>query len=553
MAEYKVLARKWRPQKFGDILGQEHIAFTLQNALKQNKIYHSYLFAGPRGIGKTTTARILAKAINCEKDTKGEPCNNCSSCLEIIENRSLDVLEIDGASNRGIEQIRELRQNIKFGTAKSKFKIYIIDEVHMLTNEAFNALLKTLEEPPAHVKFIFATTEPHQIPMTILSRCQRFDFKRISVELIEKKLKTIAEEENIKIDADSLFLIAKFSQGSLRDAESILEQLSIFTNGEITIEKAKELLGLVDEEVFFDLANLLIEKNITKIWQLFNGLNHRGKDIPKLLKDFMHFLRDMLLIKEGVGTSDLIDIRPNYRGKLKELSKSFNEDQILTLIDSLSSISYKLKRSESMLMDLEIHMLGLIKQPGLQNSITSAPKSVQPFLTTPKKADEPKKEKEEKKVLTAEPHAEKHSSAVLKNQKDSIERPNERKEINFENLKTIWAEILKDIKNKSSTLSTLLANSKIAEVIGNIIKVELPITNNYFKATLEKSKKFIQSKISEKLGREINIEFIHHEKPESKPARPSASGGQATNGKEGIIEKTIKIFDAKVVKPSHKE
>lgn len=533
MSEYKVLARKWRPQKFSDILGQEHIATTLQNALKQNRIYHAYLFAGPRGTGKTTTARILAKAINCEKDTKEKPCNSCSSCLEITENRSLDVIEIDGASNNGVDQVRDLRQNTKFGTAKSKFKIYIIDEVHMLSTPAFNALLKTLEEPPPHVKFIFATTEPHQIPMTILSRCQRFDFKRISVDLIEKKLKTIAEEENIKIDADSLFLIAKFSQGSLRDAESILEQLSIFTNGEIVVDKAKELLGLVDEEVFFELTNLLIEKNITKIWQLINDLNHRGKDIPKLLKDFMHFLRDMLLIKEGVESSDLLDTRPNYRGKLKTLSKSFDQEEILSLIDSLSSISYKLKRSESQLMDLEIYMLGLIKELSVEKPIITTLKSDKPTSATQKKADEPKKE--EKKVFDTDPRAESHSSADLHPQVP-ITQANKKveKEINFENLRTIWTDILKDIKDKSSTLSTLLTNSTIMGVDNNIVKIELPVTNNYFKTTLEKSKKFIQNKISEKIECEVQVEFTHQAKQESK--------------KEGIIEKTIKIFDAKIVK-----
>lgn len=530
MAEYLVLARKWRPNKFGDIIGQEHIATTLQNALGQNRIYHSYLFAGPRGIGKTTTARILAKAINCEKETKQEPCNSCSSCLEITENRSLDVLEIDGASNRGIEQIRDLRQNIKFGTAKSKFKIYIIDEVHMLTNEAFNALLKTLEEPPPHVKFIFATTEPHQIPMTILSRCQRFDFKRISVELIEKKLKTIAEEENIKIDADSLFLIAKFSQGSLRDAESILEQLSTFTNGNIDIEKTKELLGLVDEEVFFELTELLIERNITKIWQLINDLNHRGKDIPKLLKDFMHFLRDMLLIKEGIESSDLIDIRPNYRGKLKELSQSFNEEQILSLIDSLSSISYKLKRSESLIMDLEIYMLGLIRELSAEKPTTTTPKNEKPISSAQKKPEEIKKEKPPE----TNPQDEKHSSAISHLTSPIAQTIKKaEKEINIEHLKTIWMEILKDIKNKSATLSTLLANSKITEIVNDIVRIELPITNNYFKTTLEKSKKFIQNKIREKIQHEIQIEFTHKAKQEDK--------------KDGIIEKTIKIFDAKIV------
>ncbi len=455
MTKYLVLARKWRPQKFDDILGQEHITVTLQNALKQNKISHSYLFTGPRGIGKTTTARILAKALNCEKNIKEEPCNNCSSCIEITEDKSLDVLEIDGASNRGIEEIRDLRQNIKFGTSKSKFKIYIIDEVHMLTPTAFNALLKTLEEPPSHVKFIFATTEPNQIPLTILSRCQRFDFKRIPVDLITKKLKNIAKEENIKVEEDSLFVIAKSVQGSLRDAESVLEQLSIFTGGEIIIDRVNELLGLVDEEIFFKLTNLLIERNVSGIWQLINELNYRGKDIPKLLKDFIHFLRNMLLVREGIDSPELIDIRPIYRENLKNTSEIFNEEQILSLIYLLSSISYKLKRSESPLMDLEIYMLGLIREADLPN----------------------------------QPHLSKNDEQVLS--EVSEERKEEKKGVSMNelisdqnDLKKLWSEILREIKEKSTSLATLLINSKIKELNNNTVSIELPITNGYFKTTL---------------------------------------------------------------------
>ena len=526
MSQYLVLARKWRPQKFSDILGQEHITITLQNALKQNKISHAYLFTGPRGIGKTTTARILAKAINCEQGIKEEPCNNCSSCTEINEDKSLDVIEIDGASNRKIEEIRDLRQNIKFGTAKSKFKIYIIDEVHALTGDAFNALLKTLEEPPPHVKFIFATTEASQIPLTILSRCQRFDFKRISVDLIAKKLKNIADEENIKVDEDSLFVISKFSQGSLRDAESILEQLSIFTDGKISIEKANELLGLVDEEVFFNLINLLIERNITKIWQLINELNYRGKDISKLLKDFIHFLRDMLLIQKGIESSELIDIRPIYREKLKEISKTFNEEQLLSLIDSLSSISYKLKRSESPLMDLEIYILGLLREMDL---------STQPLSVG--KREEGKKELSVNvgKTNSEEPikHKQKDDEPKVREPVKKFSSENEIPLPTAENLKNIWSEILKEIKEKSTTLSTLLVNSRIMGFDNDTVKIEVPVTNNYSKTTLDKSKKFIQSKISEKTHRDIMVEFIHTAKEVSK--------------KENIIKTAMKTFDAQIV------
>lgn len=498
MSEYLSLARKWRPQKFKDVLGQEHITVTFQNALKQNKISHSYLFTGPRGIGKTTTARILAKALNCEKEIKEEPCNSCSSCKEITEDRSLDVLEIDGASNRGIEQIRNLRQNIKFGTSKSRFKIYIIDEVHMLTNEAFNALLKTLEEPPAHVKFIFATTEPSQIPLTILSRCQRFDFKRIPVNLMSEKLKNIAKKENIKIEKDSLFIIAKSAQGSLRDAESMLEQLSIFTDGEITADKVNELLGLVDEEIFFNLISLLTERNTVEIWKLFNNLSYQGKDILKLLKDFIHFLRNLLIAKESDDSSELIDIRPNYRKKLEDTAKMFTHEQLLSLIDSLSSISYKLKRSESPLMDMEIHILGLLREITISNQ-PSSPKPQKDF-------------------------PEKVQKTPASNDKSA----------NLEDLRKIWPEILQEIKEKSVSLGTLLMNSKIKEFKNNIIRIELPITNGYFQTKIDQSKKFIQTKMSKKFGEGIKVEFIHLPKEQ--------------NNKGNIIDKAVKMFDAEIIK-----
>jgi len=248
---YISFARKYRPQTFDEIIGQEHTCRTLKNAIKSGRVSHAYLFTGSRGIGKTSTARILAKALNCQNPTNYNPCNRCQNCIEITEGRSLDVSEIDGASNRGIDQIRDLRENVKYPPANSRYRIFIIDEVHMLTKEAFNALLKTLEEPPPHVVFIFATTEPMKVPPTILSRCQRFDFHRIPVLKIVEQLKKIANSEKVNVSDDILLLIAKKADGSLRDAESLFDQVVAFSEESPKIDEVQKLLGIIDSSYFF--------------------------------------------------------------------------------------------------------------------------------------------------------------------------------------------------------------------------------------------------------------------------------------------------------------
>jgi len=261
---YTVIARKYRPRKFDDLIGQEPIALTLKNAITMKKLSHAYLFSGPRGVGKTSTARILAKSLNCEKGLTGEPCSKCKNCREIAEGISLDVLEIDGASNRGIDEIRDLKEKINYAPINSPYKIYIIDEVHMLTNEAFNALLKTLEEPPEHIIFMFATTAPHKIPLTVLSRCQRFDFRRITIEEISTMLAKICRAEKVEAEKEALFLIAKNSDGSMRDGQSALDQLIAYSEGKITAEKVRQMFGLATSEIYHTFLSHIHENDIQK-------------------------------------------------------------------------------------------------------------------------------------------------------------------------------------------------------------------------------------------------------------------------------------------------
>jgi len=265
---YLVLARKWRPQLFEEVVGQQHITQTLQNAISQKRVAHAFLFTGARGVGKTSTARILAKALNCEKGPQINPCDQCTNCQEVTHGNSMDVIEIDGASNRGIDEIRELKENVRYTPAKSRYKIYIIDEVHMLTKEAFNALLKTLEEPPPHIIFIFATTEPHKIPATILSRCQRYDFKRIPFREVIGSLKRIVEEEKIQISQRGLLSIAQESEGSLRDAQSLLDQVIAYAGKNIRDEDIAEVLGLIDRKILNDTIEAIANRDVERCMEV---------------------------------------------------------------------------------------------------------------------------------------------------------------------------------------------------------------------------------------------------------------------------------------------
>jgi DNA polymerase-3 subunit gamma/tau len=295
------LYRKWRPQSFDEIAGQSHVTQTLKNAIERGRLSHAYLFCGPRGTGKTTTARILAKAINCENGATTNPCNECESCRSIVDGNSIDVLELDAASNRKVDEIRDFLEKIPYSSTQGGKKVYIIDEVHMLTTESFNTLLKTLEEPPEHVVFILATTEPNKVLPTILSRCQRFDFRRISVADIETRLKTVAEAEGINIDSGALGLISAYVQGAMRDALGILEQLASYAKERITSSDVTALLGITDAEVLFKFVAMLIEGDLAGCLVFLDELISRGQDVRQFIQDLLGYLRDIYLVKSVDG------------------------------------------------------------------------------------------------------------------------------------------------------------------------------------------------------------------------------------------------------------
>ncbi|MDI6780356.1 MAG: DNA polymerase III subunit gamma/tau [Bacteroidota bacterium] len=357
---YLVTARKWRPTVFEDVIGQSHITTTLRNAIASNRLSHAYLFSGPRGVGKTTTARILAKAINCLNPKDFNPDNECEICKEITEGRNMDILEIDGASNRGIEEIRNLRESVKYVPSKNKYKVYVIDEVHMLTKEAFNALLKTLEEPPPHVIFIFATTENHKVPATILSRCQRFDFRRIGTDEIMRQLRLIADSDNISIDDDALLLIAKKGDGSMRDAQSTFDQIVSFCGKDISAQKIIEALNLVDQEIFFRTTDLIKTKDTKSGIALVEDIMNRGYDIKEFLSGLNEHFRNILIVLT-TGSTRLIEVGESYKKRYEEDANSFTENDLVRLIRITNETENSIKWSQQPQFKLEVAIIQMIK------------------------------------------------------------------------------------------------------------------------------------------------------------------------------------------------
>ena len=355
---YQVLARKWRPQLFQDVIGQEHITQTLMNAIKTGRLAHAYLFSGSRGIGKTSVARIFARAINCDQGEPGIPCNKCRSCTEITEGSSIDVQEIDGASNRGIDEIRDLRESIKYMPSSSRYRIYIIDEVHMLTLPAFNALLKTLEEPPAHVKFIFATTESHKVPATILSRCQRFDFKRISLSQIISHLQRIAEDEGIEIGPSGLAIMAREAEGSMRDAESLMDQVISFSGQKVEEKNITDILGIIDRDIMFESSAAILEGAADRCLEVVEKIYNYGYDIKEFYRALMEQFRN-LLISLIAPQKHLLDISESDREETMRLAEMAGEEKLHLLLNFLISREEDLRFTSNPRLILETTMIKL--------------------------------------------------------------------------------------------------------------------------------------------------------------------------------------------------
>jgi len=365
---YTALYRKWRPLDFNDVKGQDHIVTTLKNQIKSDRIGHAYLFCGTRGTGKTTIAKILAKAVNCERPIDGSPCCECETCKSIAAGTSMNVIEIDAASNNGVDNIREIRDEVQYSPTSGKYKVYIIDEVHMLSIGAFNALLKTLEEPPAYVIFILATTEAHKIPITILSRCQRYDFKRITIDTITQRLSELMIAEKVNVEEKALRYIAKAADGSLRDALSLLDQCIAFYMGkDLKYDNVLEVLGAVDTEVFSKLLSKVLGQDIAACIHLLEELVIQGRDLGQFVIDFVWYLRNLLLIKTSDNVEDVIDASAENLKLLKEQSQLVDSDTLMRYIRIFSELSNNIKYSSQKRILVEIALIKLTK-PAMEQS-----------------------------------------------------------------------------------------------------------------------------------------------------------------------------------------
>jgi DNA polymerase-3 subunit gamma/tau len=479
---YTVFALKWRPKNFDEIIGQDHIVTTLKSAIQKNRLAHAYLFSGPRGVGKTSTARILAKAINCKDGPTVQPCSRCPACLEISESRSLDVIEIDGASNRGIDEIRVLRESVKFAPVSGKFKVYIIDEVHQITADGFNALLKTLEEPPPYVKFIFATTHPHKVIPTILSRCQRLDFRRIPALEIASQLEKIVKAENINVDKEVIFTIAKGSDGSLRDAESILDQLFSFSQGKISIKDVVSVLGLVEQEALFAITDKIINRDAKGALSLLNAVIDGGKDTGVFISDLIEHFRNLMIAKVTRGDEKLIDLPKEVCERLVRQSEAFTMEEIVTAFNVMANTQEMAKRLESLRIPLEVNLVRLAHDKrGTAADLRHPPVKDPPTPHSPAKEPVVSKAEEEKK-----PKAEPADPPQI---------------ISLDEIKGNWKSVIDSLGKVKMSIATYLNEGEPIKIQGDLLTVALPKTCSLHKETLEKRE---NKGLIEKAFQEVN-------------------------------------------------
>lgn len=491
MTLYQSIYRKWRPQFFEDIVGQEHITKTLRNAIKLNRIAHAYIFSGPRGVGKTTTARILAKALNCQNGPIEHPCNNCAQCIRISNSQSMDVIEIDGASNRGIDEIRELKNKMGFVPTEGKYKVYIIDEVHMLTNEAFNALLKTLEEPPPQVLFIFATTAPQKVPKTILSRCQCFHFRRISIDEVVKKLEEICKSEKINFQPSSLALIAESATGSLRDAESILDQVVVYGEGDVSIKDVKEILGVIPNQLFFSFIQMINLKDTRGGIRLLGDIVREGIDLSQFVQDLILYVHQLSLIKliKDQKCSERFSGETNQTD-LNKLAKSISMNDLFKLIEQLNDIEQKIKYHPLPWILLELLVIQLTYQSPETNEKTES------FHSTRKSVEEIVQKKKSDVSKPVE---------IINKETGKKEILEEEKEMfTFDQL---WLDFLNRIrKEKISLYAFLTANDSVC-LERNKLSIGFRPDCLFHLENLEKreNKQKIESILKDMTGKEIQL------------------------------------------------
>jgi DNA polymerase-3 subunit gamma/tau len=580
---YLVTARKWRPMVFEDVVGQSHVTATLRNAIASNRLAHAYLFSGPRGIGKTTMARLLAKAVNCRNPKDLNPCNQCDICEEITNSRCIDVFEIDGASTRGIEEIRNLRETVRYAPTKCQYKVYIIDEVHMLTKEAFNALLKTLEEPPTRVLFIFATTEVQKVPPTILSRCHRFDFRRIAIDEIMNRLKYIAQQEKIDIDNDSLLLIAKKGDGSLRDAQGIFDQVVSFCGENITAKQLVDALNLVDQDLYFAVTDLIKAKDTKGGLELVDNVIKRGYDIREFLSGLGEHLRNILVV-HSTGSTSLVEAAEVHRKRYQSAAEQFSENDLLRLMKMVSETETAAKWSTQPRVRLEAGILQMIKldstveiqqllaqleelkreidgslppesNPGRHQKNNSSDTLFSPLssssntqsshegqsfkhvpreaknLEIPASAPMPSVQSAREPIV---PYNAKRVEATTSQEPKSVQV------ISLDEIQARWKEFVEEIRKQRIHVGTLLSESRPLGVNGSTVKVGC--RDEFHLTTLKRSKDFLVESAQKVYGKKVRIEISVDPATGDVKQNKKASGGNEQSKLSTLDHPVIKAL-----------
>tara|TARA_S200000501_G_scaffold365850_1_gene399840 strand:- start:629 stop:2323 length:1695 start_codon:yes stop_codon:yes gene_type:complete len=562
---YKVLALKWRPQSFNDVVGQHHVTQTLSNAFEQKRIGQGYIFTGPRGVGKTTTARILAMAMNAENgpSVNFNPKSNIS--LEIANSRSIDVLEIDGASNRGIEEIRSLREQIKFPPMNCNYKVIIIDEVHMLTNQAFNALLRTLEEPPAHVKFIFATTDIHKIPQTIISRCQRFDFNRISLKNIKNRLEYVLDKEKIDYDSDSINAISKKADGSMRDALSILEQVIAFCGNKIEYDLLAESIGIIPNNLYFNFTNSIRKKEYPLMLKTLDEFSNYGVPASEIINGFCSHIRN--LIYAGVKQANIIlEMNDELFHEYKVEGKKWDKRDLLRINQALIESSSDIRKSNSpylllemvfiklLEMDSSIHIEELLSNyPNMDNSLE---KNIEPTKESSKKNTSVDIQNYEDKSLKSDSDNQKNRSIVnikekkqlpIKNKNPIVEKEISDKNLDFSisKIAKLWNDIIREININRPSIGSIIEECKPVELKNEILVLKYLPNNGFNESLFNRAIPFVQEIIYKHFGRKLTLDIIKGKKQINNPEKLNSKSDQ---NNEEIFNKIIDVFDGEIIR-----
>ena len=552
---YKVLSLKWRPQSFKDIVGQEHITQTLINAFDQNRIAQGYIFTGPRGVGKTTTARILAMALNAEKGPSANFNPTSEISLEIAEGRSLDVLEIDGASNRGIEEIRGIREQIKFAPIKGDYKVIIIDEVHMLTNQAFNALLRTLEEPPSHGKFIFATTDIHKVPATIISRCQRFDFNRLSIGVISDRLQYIINNENITIDPESIHIIAKKADGSMRDALSLLDQSISFCGNEIKYELLVKALGLIEQNLFFDFTSSLKNKNYSGMISLLSDFSEFGVPASEVLTGLLDHIRNLIYsgIDDGVK---MLEMNKEHQERYAEEASGWDRRDLFRINQVLIDASAVIRRSEDPYLLLEMTLLKLCEMDQsiyieqlLSNLNTDA-------NNIPIEKKKPNLGEPDNNITDQNNDGDKSSESTMNRKEDGSSSLNSEHQVSenkvekdIEYILTEWPNILENINRIRPTVGSIVEDFIPTSFENNVIFLESTTSNSFNEKLMEMGTPIIEKEISERIDKNIKVRFENkHDKISKDDSSHQKNQEEVDSNDEKVYDRIVEVFDGEPIK-----